>query len=71
MLAIINFLLMIYAWIGIAVGVIGWGINISHADNAQKCIGEKILMFPLIVLVSVFAWPWVIKAMSDGNSFLS
>jgi hypothetical protein len=22
----------------------------SHADNTQKCIGEKILMFPMIVL---------------------
>jgi hypothetical protein len=65
-------ILAVYAWIGLAVAIIGWGIDNGHPDYAKydSSVGDRVIRLFLMILICGFVWPLVlIKLMSGKKLF--
>lgn len=62
-------LLAIYTWIGLAVAIIAWGIDNSHPGyvGTDNSVWDKFGRLFILILLSAFIWPLVLKKLSSGE----
>ena len=62
-------ILAVYAWIGLTVAVIGWGIDNGHPDYAKydSAVGSRIGRLFMLILVCGFVWPLVLGKLIKGK----